>query len=129
MTAAHRDRYASFAELAAHEVAGRDYRITVVRRPGSAVAVVAPHGGAIERRTSLVARAIAGDDFNLYLFEGIRSTRNFERLHLTSTRFDEPRCQSLLDMCLHVVAVHGCASADARVLIGGLDDGLKMRIT
>jgi phage replication-related protein YjqB (UPF0714/DUF867 family) len=48
----HRDRYANVAELARHEREGVDYRITVVRRP-SAIAIIAPHSGAIERRTAL----------------------------------------------------------------------------
>lgn len=125
----HRDRYGGFAELAHHELSGKDYRITVFPRPGSSVAVIAPHGGGIERRTSIVAREIAREDFNLYLFEGIKANHNFSTLHITSTRFDEPLCLSLISQCLHVVAIHGWASDDERVLIGGLDDRLKTRIT
>jgi phage replication-related protein YjqB (UPF0714/DUF867 family) len=53
------------------------------------VAVIAPHGGGIEPGTSELATAIAGDDFSLYLFEGLKSAGNGE-LHITSTNFDEP---------------------------------------
>ena len=56
------------------------------------MAVVAPHGGGIERATSAIARAIAGGDHNLYLFEGRLPSLNYERLHLTSHRYDEPQC-------------------------------------
>ena len=39
----HIDCYRSYSELAEHEVEGKDFTITVFRRPFSAVAVVAPH--------------------------------------------------------------------------------------
>jgi phage replication-related protein YjqB (UPF0714/DUF867 family) len=90
--------------------------------------VIAPHGGGIEEYTSEIARAIAGEDFNLYLFEGVRQAGNFASLHLTSHRFDEPRCVNLLSNCDHVVAVHGCAGDRQEVLVGGLDEALKSAI-
>jgi len=82
----HIDHYHSYSELAEHEVEGTDFTITVFRRPFSAVAVIAPHGGKIEPRTSEIARAIAGEDFNLYLFEGIKKRGNYAALHITSRR-------------------------------------------
>ena len=81
--------------VAAEQVEGRDYRVTAVRR-GSGIAVIAPHGGRIERGTSEVARAIAGEDLDLYLFEGCLPSLNFETLHLTSRHFDEPRALGLI---------------------------------
>jgi phage replication-related protein YjqB (UPF0714/DUF867 family) len=121
----HIDRYGSYSELAEHEVEGIDFAITVFRRPFSAVAVIAPHGGKIESRTSEIARAIAGEDFNLYLFEGIKKRENYAALHITSRCFDEPECLELLSTCSFVIAIHGCVGHDERVLIGGLDDTLK----
>jgi phage replication-related protein YjqB (UPF0714/DUF867 family) len=59
------DSYAGFADLAKQQVRGVDYQIEVHCRPASPVAIIAPHGGRIERRTSDIARAIAGEDFNL----------------------------------------------------------------
>lgn len=123
----HRDRYRSFAELAARHVEGRDFHITVVRR-GSGTAIVAPHAGRIERGTSEVARAIAGDDFDLYLFEGCLPALNFETLHLTSGRFDEARALALIADAERVVAVHGVADTGERVLIGGRDRVLACAI-
>ena len=120
--------YGSFADLARLQRRGRDYEIHGRRRPSLPVAVIAPHGGGIEDGTSELARAIAGDDFNLYLFEGTRPSGNYAALHLTSHRFDEPECLALIAQCEYVVAVHGCAGDDARVLLGGLDLGLKQRI-
>src|ERR1700751_5506986 len=90
-------------------------------RPDSSVAVLAPHGGAIEAGTSEIACAVAGSEFNLYVFEGIRESGNYAALHLTSHRFDEPRCLALLSACDHVITVHGCRGEIPRVLLGGLD--------
>ena len=65
------DRYASYAELNIREREGIDYRVCVTNRQ-SPVAIVAPHGGKIERWTSELAVAIAGDTFSVYCFEGLR---------------------------------------------------------
>jgi phage replication-related protein YjqB (UPF0714/DUF867 family) len=124
----HIDRYHSYGELAEHEAKGIDFKITMFRRPFSAVAVIAPHGGKIESRTSEIARAIAGDDFNLYLFEGIKKRGNYAALHITSRRFDEPSCLELLSTCSFVIAIHGCVGRDERVLLGGLDHLLKDKV-
>jgi len=114
-----------YAELAKAHVEGTDFSICVDRRPESPIAILAPHGGAIEAGTSEIARAIAGSDFNLYSFEGIRKSGNFAALHLTSDRFDEPRCLALLSTCDRVVAIHGCNGSLPQVLLGGLDFSLK----
>jgi phage replication-related protein YjqB (UPF0714/DUF867 family) len=120
--------YRGFKDLARAQSRGRDYEILVRRRAGSSVAIIAPHGGGIEDGTSEVARAIARDDFSLYLFEGIRRSRNYAALHLTSTLFDEPECLALISECAIVIAVHGCDGAGESVLLGGLDATLKYRI-
>lgn len=120
------DRYASFAELAEHERHRVDYRITVLRRPSS-IAVIAPHGGAIEAHTGAIARDIAGTEFSLYLFEGLKRRGN-AALHITSHRFGEPSCLALLRGSATVVAVHGCNGNQQRVLLGGLDHALKQRV-
>lgn len=113
------DRYCCFRELERNEEHGRDFVITTVRRTTSICLVLAPHGGGIERGTSDIARAIAGQNFNLYLFEGVKPTGN-EALHITSSRFDEPSCLDVLSSCDLVVAVHGCKGEVERVLLGGL---------
>lgn len=124
----HRDRYANFAELAAVEREGVDFRVEVREVEGAAVAVVTPHGGGIERGTTQIARAIAGDVLHLYVFEGLKTRGNFDALHITSRRFDEPRCLDLLARSETVLTVHGCVGFDERVYIGGLHEQLKWRI-
>ena len=117
--------YRNFADLARAQVRGRDYEIVVRRRAGSAVAIIAPHGGQIENGTSEIASAIAADEHNLYLFEGIRASRNYFSLHLTSHLFDEPECLELIATCTTVIAIHGCAGTTPIVMLGGRDTALR----
>jgi phage replication-related protein YjqB (UPF0714/DUF867 family) len=117
-----------YDDLAQRYTEGVDYAVHVATREPSRIAVIAPHGGRIEGRTSEIARLIAGDEHRLYLFEGLRTTGdNFECLHLASHRFDEPRALDLISGCDTVVAVHGYA-ASGPVLLGGLNEALKRRV-
>jgi phage replication-related protein YjqB (UPF0714/DUF867 family) len=118
-----------YDELARRYLEGVDYAVHVVPRERSRVAVLAPHGGRIEGRTSEIARLIAGDEHALYLFEGLRMTGdNFDCLHLASHCFDEPRALDLISGCDTVVAVHGYAAPGPDVLLGGLNEGLKEEV-
>jgi phage replication-related protein YjqB (UPF0714/DUF867 family) len=120
------DSYRSFEDLARLHAEGVDYAVHVRAPAASAAAIIAPHGGRIEGGTSAVARLIAGDDHGLYLFEGLRTANdNFDRLHLTSHWFDEPRCLELIGACDTVIAVHGYAAPGPDVLLGGRDVALK----
>ena len=119
--------YQGFTDLAKSQVRGKDYEIVACFR-SSRVAVIAPHGGHIEPRTSEITRAIAGDNFNLYLFEGIKPFGNYAALHLRSHFFDEPQCLAIVAKCPFVIAIHGCKGSDERVLLGGLDAILKNQI-
>ena len=66
------DKYPNFEALSREKIEGRDYRIVVEHEGRSrAIAVIAPHAGKIEPGTSVLAREIAGDDYCIYLFEGI----------------------------------------------------------
>jgi phage replication-related protein YjqB (UPF0714/DUF867 family) len=122
------DSYENFNDLASAQVEDIDYRIVVRPNPSSSIAVIAPHGGGIEEGTSEIARAIAGEDFNLYLLEGTRKKENYRYLHLTSHKFDDPRCLHLLSGCDSVVAIHGFEDEEQRILLGGRDTSLKAAI-
>ena len=121
------DRFQNFDDLR-RNMSEADYRIRIVHR-NSNVAIIAPHGGKIEPGTSLVAAAIAGEIFNLYCFEGNRVRGNRD-LHVTSHRFDEPRCLALVETVDVVVAIHGERGRDDpdTTLLGGLDFALRERI-
>lgn len=122
------DAYRSFGELSKTEKEDIDFRILTVRRKGSGTVIVAPHGGAIEPGTSEVAMEVAGDDLSLALFEGIKPEGGNQRLHLTSTNFDEPRCVQLVLGADTIVAIHGEASAEPSVFLGGRDDRLGAQL-
>jgi phage replication-related protein YjqB (UPF0714/DUF867 family) len=117
------DRYKSFSELKRHEEEGVDFRIFIVDRKVRA-AIIAPHGGWIEPGTSEIAAIIAGTVHSLYCFEGLRN-RLHRDLHITSSRFDEPRCLALVASCDRVVAVHGLTGPHNSVEVGGLDSQLR----
>lgn len=120
------DKYNTFAELKASEPAGHWRAHAVVR--GAGQAVIAPHGGSIEPGTSEIAKAIAADELDLYLFEGLKPAGNRD-LHITSTRFDEPVGLKLLAAAGRVLAVHGEASGDVAVAyLGGLDVDLAAAV-
>ena len=121
--------FRSYGELAQRYQEGVDFAVHVMPRGRSRVAVLAPHGGRIEGRTSEIARLIAGDEHGLYLFEGLRTTGdNFDCLHLASHWFDEPRALDLIASCDTVVAVHGYAARGPDVLLGGLNERLKEEV-
>ncbi len=122
------DKYRNFAELSRNETSGVDYSI-LIRQAKPAFAIVAPHGGGIEPGTSELADAIAANEFSFYSFEGLKSSGNTD-LHITSTRFDEPMCLTVIRHTDLVVTLHGENSvADGEgVFLGGLNDELGGRL-
>lgn len=115
------DKYASFAAL--HVAEPKAAWRTVVQSRGTHIAVIALHGGGIERGTSEVARAIAGTDLSLYLFEGLKAEDNDE-LHITSDRFDEPLGVALVESSEFVVAAHGAKGDMSVIYLGGRGSSL-----
>src|SRR5271167_4991936 len=121
------DRYKNFVDLASHETENSDFRVRSQERHGAA-AVIAPHGGGIEPGTSELAEAIASADLSFYAFEGLKRNSNGV-LHITSSRFDEPKAVALVTASPRVVALHGELDCrDEVVFLGGLDKGLGERI-
>lgn len=123
------DKYGSYAELAAHEVKGKDYRIAQRSTRGAKVAHIAIHGGAIEAPTTQLADyAAKAGDHAFYSFEGIKPAGNSD-LHLTSTRFDEPSAVRLVAQSSYTVSWHGASGAKATTYVGGRDTVLIKTIT
>jgi phage replication-related protein YjqB (UPF0714/DUF867 family) len=114
------DTYTCYADLANAEREGVDYEKIVLPVAGAQVAVIAPHGGGIEPKSDAIAAAIAGTDFSYYCFRGCKPKKN-GRLHITSQRFDEPQCVTLIADHRWVVAIHGCDDPGESVFLGGLD--------
>ena len=116
------DRYASFSELSAAEGESA-YRIEL-RETGSSVALIAPHAGKIEPGTSHICKSVAGVDLTYYLFEGCKASNNRD-LHITSSRFDEPKGLAIAKSARIVITFHGQAGDDLFVNVGGLANGLR----
>jgi phage replication-related protein YjqB (UPF0714/DUF867 family) len=114
----HMDVYDSFDDLKKTERERVDFRVDVFRRKNASTVVLAPHGGGIEPGTSEIARAIAGNELSLGIFEGTKPTGN-ARLHITSTNFDEPRCLELVQTAKNVLTIHGEDSTEEVVFLGG----------
>ncbi|HWP96526.1 MAG TPA: poly-gamma-glutamate hydrolase family protein [Syntrophomonadaceae bacterium] len=121
------DTYGNFSALKAHNKANVDYKI-VSQDTSSSTAVIAIHGGNIERETTEVASAVAnlgGLDF--YSFEGIKA--NSTSLHITATHFNEPTARSLVAKSSKTLSIHGCyGTSQALTNLGGLDKALGKKI-
>ena len=125
-----RDKYTSFAALeAGGEIADRDYDTTVRERVKSGVLIVAPHGGSIENGTTELADLIAGTDYSLFAFNGLKPRGHNRELHITSHNFDHPECLALAARHAVVLGVHGCKGELSQVYVGGLDDELTRLLT
>ncbi|MEP2953557.1 MAG: poly-gamma-glutamate hydrolase family protein [Sulfitobacter sp.] len=118
------DRFDNFADLSAEMTADLDYRIRAEDR-GSAVIILAPHGGTIEPETSLIAEAIAGSDYSYYLFEALKAGAHGD-FHITSHRFDEPQALELVAEATVAVAIHGRRDDGTEtVWLGGRAEALR----
>jgi phage replication-related protein YjqB (UPF0714/DUF867 family) len=120
------DMYRNFADLEKSQHLGRDFRVRIRQVAGTPV-IISPHGGRIEPGTSEIGEAIAADDFSCYAFEGIKSRRNRD-LHITSTRFDEPRSVALLQASTSAICIHGESSQGQVVYLGGRDEESLRRL-
>jgi phage replication-related protein YjqB (UPF0714/DUF867 family) len=112
--------YTSFGQLVRYEREGVDYSRRFVQR-ASPVLIAAPHGGGIEPGTSEVASALAGEAHSLYMFEGFKGEQN-QRLHVSSTRFNDPLLDDLLGQSEFVASIHGCRETKPVVYVGGLHE-------
>lgn len=111
------DKYSDYKTLASNEILNRDYKI-LVQDMGSNISIIAPHGGLIEPKTSLIAKLIANDTFNYYCFEGIKDKNN-QDLHITSHRFDEPKALDLISSSDIIITVHACKDIEDAIYVGG----------
>lgn len=119
--------YRSFGELKSREVEGKDYQIRFHLRD-ERVLIMAPHGGKIEPTTSEIAEAIAGENYSLYSFEGLKTDGN-GILHIESHLFDEPRALQAIRKADVVITVHGQLDhSEGFIMVGGLHVDLRSEI-
>ncbi|MEB3311421.1 MAG: poly-gamma-glutamate hydrolase family protein [Snowella sp.] len=91
----------------------RDYTVTVTN-VSSPVTVLSFHGGRIERHTSEISAKLQQlNHWNRYDLQAhgtetcLAGQSNFQRLHITSTRFDDPVAVNLVSQFPNAVAIHG----------------------
>ena len=120
------DKYSSLAALKEH--VGEDgYRIRAVNR-FAPVTVIAPHGGYIEPGTSLIAHRVAGQNWNLFDFQGLQRENGLD-LHITATNFRDPTLSKMLRASAAAVSIHGMfAQGTKDVWLGGLNTELKAHL-
>lgn len=122
-----KDFYPDLDVLKSSLSAGRHFQIRVLDR-ASDITVVAPHGGFIEPGSSYLAAMIAGEDFNLFDFQGLRRRQPIE-LHVTSTRFRDPLLDVLLQRSRLALSIHSMGpDGPGEVWVGGLNAQVKARV-
>jgi phage replication-related protein YjqB (UPF0714/DUF867 family) len=102
---------------------GRDFVVrTGNLHNGQKCLLAAPHGGAIEPGTAAIMLAVARlGDWAWYEFHGCLRMRNWERLHIPSTNFDEPTLLRLLPRVPFVLTFHAQKEIGVPLIdIGGL---------
>jgi len=119
--------YKNFEELAQQEVEGKDYQIKF-RLRDERVLIMAPHGGKIEPTTTMIAEAIAGENYSCYSFEGLKEEGNGV-LHIESHLFGEPQALQAVKKADIVITVHGQLNhQEGFIMVGGLHVDLRSEI-
>lgn len=121
-----KDVYRNYDELSRSEILGVDYSIQTIWRTDQLL-IMAIHGGGIETGTSEIATAIANPDWSLYIFSGDKRSGN-RRLHITSTRFDEPIALKMARRSQHIVSIHGFTDERPIIYLGGRNLLLKNKV-
>ena len=122
------DHFSSMTELMSALPARDNYTIQVDGSHASRVKVFAPHGGCIEPCTGPIALSLAMDNFDYFVFSGIRKKDCFEILHVTSTHYNEPRCLAMVREAEVAIALHGCDGDDAFAQVGGGNEELAQKL-
>lgn len=121
------DHYQNFASMQKENTEGVDYSITL-KNTNSNILVMAFHGGFTESGTTELGAAITKNDFDFYAFSALKPGKmhapsfTSSTLHITSTRFDDPKLIEMLpekDFCL---GLHGFGGDEADFCIGGANE-------
>lgn len=81
----------------------------------------------IEVGTSEIAHIIAGSEYSLFSFEGLKPYGTNRDLHITSHQFDHPDCLSMAARSEFVITLHGCLGT-SQIHVGGLDAELAAQL-
>ncbi len=114
------DKYESFSKMSASEREGIDFAV-VTKDTSSGVLIMAIHGGKIEGGTDQLAGLIADrGNYDSYVFKAMKKANN-QDLHVTSTRYDEPRALEMTSKATLTVSIHGFSGTTSETIVGGRD--------
>jgi phage replication-related protein YjqB (UPF0714/DUF867 family) len=119
-----KDKFKSFAELESR----RSNSFEIESKKGlENILIFTPHGGGIEPGTTEICRWFSKNSFSYYSFTG--TGKNCKDLHITSTRFVEPRLVRMLRRHRRAISFHGMTDKmrkefGADIFLGGLDKRL-----
>lgn len=111
------EEYKSLDELKENEVQGIDWD-KYCRDAARPILVLAPHGGTIEPHTELIAERIAGNDFKLFVFMGLRREKKIKDrkwLHVTSSDAKNYKDDDLIRLqkgAIVAISIHGGKDRD-----------------
>ena len=93
--------------------------------------IFTPHGGGIEPGTTEICEWFNKNGFSYYSFNG--TGKKCKNLHITSTRFDEPKLIKYLAKHNRAISFHGMTDYkkkqfNADIFLGGLDTKLRESI-
>lgn len=115
--------FRDFSELVLKCVKGIDYEVVVVDRSAD-VTISAIHGGNIEPLTGALAQAVAGEQHNLYVLQGL-GPRAPQELRVPPSRFDDMRLRTLLKRSQVAISIDGVAGQEQVIHLGGKNRRLK----
>ena len=118
--------YRDLPELVLNARKDQDYALRIIDL-GAHLTITAVHGGGIDPLTSELAQAIAGGEYNLYDFRGVRATGNDE-LRVPVARFDEMRLRELMGRshtAVSIQGIQGIRGSGLTVHVGGGNRRLK----
>lgn len=122
----HKDHFKSMTDLFKHTKKDIDWK-KEVKKVGSNVLIIAPHGGNIEAGTTELTKLIADDNhYDYYSFTALR--KNAERLHVTSGHYNDPTLLNLVKSKDFALSIHGAKGSKPIIYLGGLDTPLKEAI-
>lgn len=114
-----KDTYNSYEEMSIIE--NSNFKTEFVYNELKYISLIAIHGGMIEKYTDNLVKEIAKIiGCNYFTFESKDKNDNL-RLHITSTRFNNPICESIVKESFFTISIHGADEEEDIIYVGGLD--------
>lgn len=124
----------NYAQLLAHYKENEHFQIISHASPIAKLLCMAIHGGAIEPGTKEFVWQLHNiiPQTSLYVFDSALpwapNQYGNDSHHITSTKFDEPTALAMAQAHEVIVSVHGCEGHKPAILLGGLDENLKINL-